>query len=124
MNALTTFSNPSRLAIFALEKGSGLPVARLPAYAEVIVRSEEAAPPVEPLQGLDDPIQAALRADAPENLGNPEPRRRLLDAINRELVRQLGSAGLAKLSEVPEALPKFVAAVIQRIRSAENKVPF
>lgn len=118
-----TFATPSRLAIFALEQGSGLPIARMPAYAEVIVRSEEAEPPVDPFQGLDDPIQAALRADAPENLGDPEPRRRLLDAVNRELVRQLGSKGLAKLSEVPGALPKFVAAVIQRIRGAANNSP-
>jgi len=119
----STFATPSRLAIFALEQGSGLPIARMPAYAEVIVRSEEAAPPVDPFLGLDDPILAALRADAPENLGDPQPRRRLLDAINRELVRQLGSKGLARLSEVPGALPKFVAAVIQRIRGAANNAP-
>jgi hypothetical protein len=119
----TTFATPSRLAIFALAQGSGLPVARMPAYAEVIVRSEEAEPPVDPFQGLDDPIQAALRADAPENLGDPEPRRRLLDAINRELVRQLGAKGIAKLGEVPGAVPNFLAAIIKRIRSAANNAP-
>lgn len=116
----TTFATPSRLAIFALELGSGLPIARMPAYAEVIVRSQVAEPPVDPFQGLDDPIQAALRADAPENLSDPEPRRRLLDAINRELVRQLGSKGLAKLSELPGAVPKFVGAVIRRIRGGAD----
>jgi len=49
----TTFATPSRLAIFALEQGSGLPIARMPTYAEVIVRSQEAEPPVDPFQGLD-----------------------------------------------------------------------
>lgn len=116
----TTFATPSRLAIFALEQGSGLPVARMPAYAEVIVRSEESEPPVDPFQGLDDPIQAALRADAPENLGDPEPLRRLLDAINRELVRQLGAKGLDKLAGSRGALPKFIATVIKRVRGAAN----
>ena len=116
-------ANPSRLAIFALEQGTGLPLARMPAYAEVVVRSREAEPPVDPFQELDDPIQAALRADAPENVGDPEPRRRLLDAINRELVRQLGAKGIANLSDAPGAVPKFIAAIIQRVRAAVNNAP-
>src|SRR5947209_1774001 len=115
----TTFTTPSRLAIFALERSSGLPIVRMPTYAEVIVRSAEPAAPVDPQQVLDDPILLALRTDAPENLDDPEPRRRLVDAINRELVRQLGAEGLAKLS-APGALPKFIIAVIQRVRGAAN----
>lgn len=118
-----TFTTPSRLAIFALEKSSGLPLARIPTYAEVVVRSQEAEAPVDPFPGLDDPILAALRADSPESVSDPEPSRRLLDAINSELVRQLGAKGIAKLSDVPGAVPKFIAAVIQRVRNAAGNTP-
>lgn len=111
-------STPSKLAIFALEQSTGLPVARLPVYAEVVIRSEEAEPAVDPDDRLNDAILVALRKDAPENIAEPQPLRRLSDLINREIVRQLGRKGVDALvggNPVP-----FVAAIIRAARDAQG----
>ena len=81
---------PTRLAIFALESGTALPVARMPVYAEIVVRTEMEEQAVEVDGRLDDAILQALRRDAPENIHAPQPRQRLADVIGQEIARQLG----------------------------------
>jgi len=113
---------PSRLAIFALEHDSGLPIARMPVYAEIVVRSVPQEPPLNAPNRLNDQIQQGLSTDAPENLREPKTRQRLTAAISEEIDRQLGEAGIDELLTDGGALG-FVAAVIKRVRAASDGVP-
>jgi hypothetical protein len=106
---------PGRLAVFAIDQETGLPIVRLPMYAEVLVRDlPDDDSPME--DRLNDGIMVALRTDAAENLGEPQPRLRLLELINRQLVRQLAPAPLAVL--ISSSVEPFVEKVIARVRKS------
>ena len=112
---------PTRLAIFALQSETALPIARMPVYAEIVVRSETEDLPVDVDGRLDDAILLALREDAPENIDEPQPRQRLADVISQEIARQLGPDAAATLQAGDPA--EFIAKVISRVRDAFGGAP-
>jgi hypothetical protein len=62
---LTISVAPTRLAIFAVEYGTSLPIAPMAVYAGIVVRSESEEPGGDVDGRLDDAILRALRQDAP-----------------------------------------------------------
>jgi len=116
--ALQMLVAPTRLALFALEHGTALPIARMPVYAEIVVRSETDEPAVFFDDQLNDPILVALRMDASENLVEPQPRQRLVEVIGQELVRQLGPNADDVLRAGDPA--EFIMKVIARVRDASG----
>lgn len=111
-------SLPNRVAIFARENGTGLPIARMPVYAEIVVRSETVEPAVEADPRLNDAIMLALRRDAPENLGQPQPVQRLTDVIGQEIARALGLDADTVLRAGDPG--EFIAKVIGRARATSG----
>jgi hypothetical protein len=109
---------PTRLAVFALESGTALPIARMPVYAEIVVRAEMEEPAVDVDHRLDDVILQALRRDAAENIHSPQPRQRLADVIGQEIARQLGPKADEILREGDPT--EFIAEVIRRVRDASG----
>ena len=112
---------PTRLAIFALESGTALPITRMPVYAEIVVRSEMEESAVEVDRQLDDFIAQALQNDAAENLAEPQSRQRLTGVIGQEIARQLGPKANAILQA--DDPTEFIAAVINRARKAFGGAP-
>jgi hypothetical protein len=62
---LTMPVGPIRLTISALESETALPIARMPIYAENVVRAEMAEQAVEADGRLDNAIPQARRKDEP-----------------------------------------------------------
>ena len=113
---LATSISPIRLAIFVVETGVGLPIARLPIFSEIIVRSETADVVVPVDHQLDDDILQALKRDAAENLHTPQPRQRLADIISQEIARQFGPSASDVLA--PVGAIDFIATSIARARAS------
>jgi hypothetical protein len=111
------FPQPDHVAAFLITP-AGLPLTRLPVYAEVTGTSTAPLPQPPADRRLDDLIQQALRADAAENLGEPEPRRRLTSAMELALARSFGAAASDVIGDGDPH--RLIPEVIAAARSAQG----
>jgi hypothetical protein len=118
---LTISVAPTRLANFAVKYGTAPPVARMPVYTEIVVRSEWKEPAVDIDGRPDDAILLALRHDAPGNIVEPQPGQRLADVIGQEIARQPGPNADSMLRVGDPA--EFIASACAPGASAEHPVP-
>lgn len=112
---------PSRLAVFAYERDTGLPLARLPCYAEVVVRVPDGAGPVTAGRELDDAIAVVLREDDPENVADDAVRSRLTAVVEQELLRHLGPDAVEEFQREPDGAREFLRGVVRIIREAAGE---
>jgi len=106
----------ARLAIFALNNVTALPIVHMPVYAEVIAHLESPELAIVGDHSLDDAIVQALRADDKQNVLDVPTRDRLVSAIRQEIARLLGPNAATILTTPAD----FVSKIIERIRKASD----
>ncbi len=107
-----------KLSLFALDKETALPIARMPFYAEVGVRSTLEPPPV-PLDGrFDDAMRGALNSVDRECVGSQQCWDHVSEVLREGVSRLLSGEVRNKLATDSQAANDIFDQVIRHARKA------
>lgn len=109
---------PTHLSIFVRDGDTGMPLTRLPIYAEVGMVGLDEMLAVD--GRFTDPLYRAVRATDSEYETDPASLRRAVEAIEQGFSRQLTKRARDKLHESYNLLNEFSTRVLQRAREARG----
>ncbi|WP_040950551.1 hypothetical protein [Gorillibacterium massiliense] len=111
---------PSRLSLFLLLKGSGLPIPNIPFYAEVVSPKAILESTVEIDHRLDDHIVRQLRELDPGVMTEAKAIDRVLKAVQEAISRLLSSDARDKLTNEHDLADKFIYEIIWSMKAANG----
>lgn len=107
----------SHLSLFVTDRASGIPIARMPFYAEIGMPPPAAAPPAIDHRS-DDALLRGLREVDPEAFADGDARTRLIDALAAALSRMFGGDVRDRLAQDPDFATELGSRVWRQVRDA------
>lgn len=115
-------STPTHLGVFALQQGTGLPITRMPVYAEVGVTIIEEVPYLIDSR-FEELIYGVLSQQEPACAANHDCRSRVTNAVANVLSRTLTQAARDALVQDPTRARGFLDRIFVRARDANASAP-
>lgn len=115
-------SHLTNLSLFAHELHTGVPLARMPVYAEVAVTAPEELPAAEDGR-FDEPIRVAIRDADSACFANSRCRERLRAAVDAAIARLLSPAARDGLAQDPDQVSGFTRRMFRRAREENANAP-
>src|SRR5262249_46400262 len=107
-------SRPDHLSLFAIDRSSGKPIARLPFYAEVGAPAPVAPVPIETDRRFDEPTTGALQTIDSDCATNPSCRNRVLAATGQALIRVIPRQTRDELAKDNPTAAKLLTEMLKR----------
>src|SRR5215470_2936763 len=105
---------PSHLSLFAIDRGSGKPIVRLPFYAEVGAPAPVIPAPIETDRRFDEPTIGALQKADSDCAHNPSCQSRVLAATSQALVQVIPEQTRDELAKNNPSAAKLLSEMLKR----------